>query len=172
MVYGYRRVRVARVNSLVASEEICDNDCMNRERSIRVALLFLCVVCVTVLCMVNGAYALGGRSEGGESVIVLQKADAGREIQVRPGDVIQIELPGTGGTGYWWYVTGSDERYVELLAEETRSPAERKPGGPVQGVWRFKMREPGRTELVMKYYRVWEGPGKAVDEFSIILSIK
>ena len=105
-------------------------------------------------------------------MIVLQKADSGREIQVRPGDIIQIELPGTGGTGYWWYVTRSDERYVELLAEETKISAEKKPGGPVQGVWRFKMREPGRTELVMKYYRVWEGPDKAVDEFSIILNIK
>ena len=105
-------------------------------------------------------------------MIVLQKADSRREIEVRPGDVVQIELPGAGGTGYWWYVTRIEKRYAELLSEETKSPAERKPGGPVHGVWRFKMREQGRTELVMKYYRVWEGPDKAVDEFSLTLSIK
>jgi predicted secreted protein len=145
---------------------------MNDERSIRVTLFFLCVICTAALWAVSAVSALGSRSEGGGSVIVLQKADSGREIQVRPGDVIQVELPGTGGTGYWWYVTQKDERYVELLSEETKSPVEKKPGGPVQGVWRFKTREPGRTELVMKYYRVWEGPDKAVDVFSVILTIK
>lgn len=139
---------------------------------IRVALLFLCILCVAAPRIVSAAQAPGDRSEGGGSVIVLQKADSGREIQVRPGDAIRVELPGTGGTGYWWYVAKSDERYVELLAEETKSSAERQPGGPLEGVWRFKMREPGRTELVMKYYRVWEGPDKAVDEFSIILNIE
>ena len=41
-----------------------------------------------------------------------------------------------------------------------------------KGTWLIKAKEPGRTEVVLKYYRVWEGPDKAEDQFSIILNIK
>ncbi len=137
------------------------------------------VVCLSVLLtmvvwLAQGAHALGSgsRAEGGESVIIVQKADSGQEIQVRSGDTIQIELSGAGGTGYWWYVTKLDKQYAELVSEETVPPAEKKPGGPVKGIWRIKTKQPGKTELAMKYYRIWEGPEKAVDEFSVILNIK
>ena len=105
-------------------------------------------------------------------MVTLQKTDSGRQIEVSPGTAVRIELPGSGGTGYWWYVTRIDTRYAELVSEETKQLGERKPGGPVQGIWLIKAKEPGRTEVVLKYYRVWEGPDKAEDQFSIILNIK
>jgi predicted secreted protein len=105
-------------------------------------------------------------------MVMLQKTDSGRQIEVKSGAAVQIELPGSGGTGYWWYVTRIDTKYAELVSEETKQLGERKPGGPVQGIWLIKAKEPGRTEVVLKYYRVWEGPDKAEDQFSIILNIK
>lgn len=120
------------------------------------------------------AMGSGGRAGEGGNVVILQKEDSGREVDIKSGDVIQIELSGSGGTGYWWYVTTLDKTRAELVSEETKPvPSDKKVvGGPTRGVWRFKAKEPGRTELIMKYYRVWEGPEKAEGQFSVILNIK
>ena len=134
-----------------------------------VVLLFAALAMSTVMqaCATGAAGA-----QEGSKVVVLKKADNNREIQVGVGDVFQVELEGIGGTGYWWHVTEMDRGLVELLSEDTRVSSEKKVGGPVTGVWRFKALAAGKTGLVMKYYRIWEGPDKAVDQFSIILSIK
>ena len=137
-------------------------------------------VCLSVLVIVSlwlavGVHAMGSGSRAGEggNVVMLHKEDNGREVQVKSGDVIQVELDGAGGTGYWWYVTRIDAGYMELVSEETNPAADKKLlGGPVKGIWRFKAKGQGRTDLVMKYYRVWEGPEKAENQFSVILNIK
>ncbi|HUJ90151.1 MAG TPA: protease inhibitor I42 family protein [Syntrophorhabdales bacterium] len=133
------------------------------------------VLVIVSLWLVADVHAMGSgsRSEEGASVVILHKQDSGREVQVKSGDVIQVELDGSGGTGYWWYVTGLDAARAELVSEETKPPSDKKLlGGPVTGIWRFKAKEPGRTDLTMKYYRVWEGPGAAVDQFSVMLNIR
>jgi predicted secreted protein len=134
----------------------------------------LCALVVVSLWLAASVHALGSGSkvEEGGSVVILQKEDNGREVEVKPGDVIQVELNGSGGTGYWWYATKMDAKYAELVSEETKAPAEKKPGGPVKGIWRIKVKGQGKTDLIMKYYRVWEGSGQAVDQFSVILDIK
>jgi predicted secreted protein len=116
----------------------------------------------------------GSQAGGGGNVVILQKEDSGREVDIKSGDVIQIELSGSGGTGYWWYVTNLDKTRAEVVSEETKPALSDKKllGGPTTGVWRFKAKEPGRAELIMKYYRVWEGPEKAEGQFSVILNIK
>jgi predicted secreted protein len=134
--------------------------------------LSLCALLAVSVWLVRGAHALGSRIEGGDSMVMLQKTDSGRQIEVKPGATVRIELSGSGGTGYWWYVTRIDTKHAELVSEETKQLGERKPGGPVQGIWLIKAKESGRTEVVLKYYRVWEGPDKAEDQFSIILNIK
>jgi inhibitor of cysteine peptidase len=137
-----------------------------------VFFLSLCALFAVSVSFVSGAHALGSRTEGGDSMVTLGKADSGRQIEVKSGATVGIELSGSGGTGYWWYVTRIDTRYAEVVSEETKQVGERKPGGPVQGIWLIKAKEPGRTEVMLKYYRVWEGPDKAEDQFSIILNIK
>ena len=135
----------------------------------------LSVLVIVSLWLAAGVQAMGSgsKSEEGASVMILHKQDSGREVQVKSGDVIQVELDGAGGTGYWWYATGLDAARAELVSEETKAPSDKKLlGGPTRGIWRFKAKEPGKTDLTMKYYRVWEGPEKAVDQFSVILDIK
>ena len=121
---------------------------------------------------VDHALGSGSRIEEGESVVILQKEDSGRKVDVKSGDIIQIELSGSGGTGYWWYVTKMDAKFAELVSEETKTLAEKRPGGPVKGIWRIKLKAQGRTDLVIKYYRVWEGPQKAAEQFSVILNVR
>ena len=135
----------------------------------------LSILVIGLLWLITGVHAMdsGNKSGEGTGVVILHKQDNRREVQVKSGDVIQVELSGAGATGYWWYVTGLDSARIELLSEETSPPSDKKLlGGPVTGVWRFRAKEPGKTDLTMKYYRVWEGPEKAVDQFSVTLTIR
>jgi len=113
-----------------------------------------------------------GVSMGNEPDVILQKQDSGKEITVKAGQVIQIQVEGMGGTGYWWYVQNLDAGCVELLSEKTRVVSDGRMGGPVLGLWTFRAKEPGTTEIKMDYYRSWEGSAKAADHFQVTIKIE
>lgn len=113
-----------------------------------------------------------GRSMNNKSVVVLKKQDSGKEIDVKRGDVIQIELEGMGGAGYAWYLGDLDTQYIELLSQETKVLSGGRIGAPVLGIWRFSVKEKGTTQIGMDHYRQWEGVGKSTDHFWIKLNIR
>ena len=103
----------------------------------RVASQFsLCVVVAVSLCFVAAHRTLGSGSlsEEGANVVILHKEDDGRQMQVKSGEVIQVELDGIGETGYWWCVAKLDTTHVEFVSEEKKAAAEEKLGGPVRGI--------------------------------------
>jgi predicted secreted protein len=106
-----------------------------------------------------------------EPALILQKQDTGKEISLKTGQIIQVQLAGIAGTGYWWYVQGPDARHLELVSEKTRAASDRRVGGPVLGIWTFRTKDPGITEIKMDYYRKWEGVGKAIEKFRVRVTI-
>ena len=104
-----------------------------------------------------------------DATITVTKEQAGREIALKVGNILLIELPGKGGTGYSWLVEETFAPYLKLMDQTTRQLEEGRPGGPVMQVWRFKAEQPGACEIKMAYYRPWEGVGKAVDHFRLKL---
>ncbi len=115
---------------------------------------------------------MAGVSMGNEPDVVLQKQDSGKEITIKAGQGIQIQLEGLGGTGYWWYVENLDARRMELLSEKTKSVSDGRVGGPVLGLWTFRAMEPGTVEIKMDYYRIWEGSAKALDHFQVRIKVE
>jgi predicted secreted protein len=107
-----------------------------------------------------------------DATITVTKDQGGREIALQVGNILVIELPGQGGTGYSWLVEGALAPYLKLMDHTTRQLKEGLPGGPVMQVWRFKAERPGACEIKMAYYRPWEGVGKAVDHFRLKLRIE
>ena len=113
-----------------------------------------------------------------DATVTVTKEQAGREITLKVGDILLIELPGKGGTGYSWLVEETFAPYLKLLDHTTRQLQEDQPGGPVRvggpvmQVWRFKAAQPGACEIKIAYYRPWEGVGKAVDHFRLKLRIE
>ena len=107
-----------------------------------------------------------------DATITVTKEQAGREIALKVGDILLIELPGKAGTGYSWSAEETFAPYLRLLDQTTRQLREGRPGGPVMQVWRFKAAQPGTCEIKMALYRPWEGVGKAVDHFRIKLRIE
>jgi predicted secreted protein len=106
------------------------------------------------------------------ATLTVTKAQHGREAALKVGSVLEIELPGSGGTGYTWSAVASGAPYLKLLSQTTRPDKKGRLGGPVIQVWRFKAEQPGTTEIKMAYYRPWEGVGKATDHFLIKLHIE
>ena len=102
-----------------------------------------------------------------DATITVTKDQGGREIALKVGNILQIELPGIGGTGYSWSVEAAGAPYLKLVDHASRQLKKDLPGGPVMHLWRFKVEKPGAGEINMAYYRPWEGVGKAVDHFVI-----
>lgn len=107
-----------------------------------------------------------------EAGITVTKAQTGREIALKVGNILQIELPGTGGTGYSWSVQAAGEPYLKLVDHTTRPHEKDLPGGPVMHLWRFQAKKPGVCEINLAYYRPWEGVGKAVDHFVVKIQVE
>ena len=66
-----------------------------------------------------------------DATITVTKEQGGREIALKVGNILQIELPGTGGTGYSWSVKEACAPYGKLMDHTTRQLKEGLPGGPV-----------------------------------------
>ena len=106
------------------------------------------------------------------ATFTVTKAQHGREIALKVGSILEIELPGQAGTGYSWLEQATGAPYLKLIDQTTRPDKQGRLGGPVIQVWRFKAEKPGTTEIKMAYYRSWEGVGTAKDHFLIKLHIE
>jgi len=103
---------------------------------------------------------------------IFKKTDSGREITVRPGEVIRIELEQAGGTGYVWEPHDLDTEHFEVLGVETRATVKPEMTGlPVVKIWSIKALKEGKSELRFFYYRPWEGVKNASDEFVLKVRI-
>lgn len=113
----------------------------------------------------------GGAMQEGRTII-LTKQDSGKEIEVRLGDIIQIELQEMGGAGYQWHLQDLDADCVRFVSEETKVPSQGKVGAPALGIWKFEVIKQGSTEIQMDHYRPWEGIKRSTDHFSVRLNIR
>ncbi len=126
------------------------------------------ISCLLLTCLMLSQSTL----MAAEATITVTKEQSGREIALKVGNILQIKLPGRGGTGYSWLVEANGAPYLKLMDQSTEKGGERRLGGPVIQVWRFKAEQPGATEIKVAYYRSWEGVGEAVDHFRVKLHIE
>lgn len=134
----------------------------------QISLLAVLVVCQPLFFIVFPCQACGSRPH----TFSLTHKDAGKEIRVAPGDIIQIELPSLPGAGYSWYIDEPDEQHLQLLSEHARpAGGSGKLGAPAVITWQFKAVKTGRTCIKLDYYRKWEGIGKSLQHFTLGIDI-
>ncbi|RLC75192.1 MAG: hypothetical protein DRI61_15315 [Chloroflexi bacterium] len=114
------------------------------------------------LFQIIGCFVFAPVSRGKE--VLLREEDCGRTVELRAGDIVQIELKGTPSAGFWWHFVKLDEEYLLKLEEKTRSISKGREieGAPVWGIWILKAKKAGETTIEMAYYRRWEGVEKAI----------
>jgi predicted secreted protein len=108
---------------------------------------------------------------GDGETVVLSKQDSGKQIDVKIGEVIQVELEAMGTAGYQWFVESLDQDILRLVSEETKILHPGRLGAPMLMVWRFEMIKEGTTEIKMNHYRSWEGKEHSTDHFSVRINI-
>ena len=98
--------------------------------------------------------------------------DNNGEITVARGETIQIELGETGAAGYIWHINKLDPEYLNLISEEKiRTAPEEKVGAAMKVIWKIMALKKGHTEILMRYYRPWEGQDKALHTYRIKVNI-
>lgn len=132
--------------------------------------LMLRSIIVLVIFMTAFSTLVGFTKEG--SKVVVKKEDDGKEITVKKGDVIQIEMEASGTAGFSWEFENFDNKHLTLLEEKTKgSTKEGFTGAPIIKIWQLRAKKDGETEVIMRYFRAWEGAEKAISKFRIKIKI-
>jgi len=105
--------------------------------------------------------------------ITVTKALNNKEIKVRVGATIRLQLEELGAAGYSWKVKNLDGDYFDLLKiENAASPeADDITGAPVTKTWLFRAKKAGRSDLRLLHYRLWEGEESASETFVLMVRI-
>lgn len=108
----------------------------------------------------------------GNMTVILGEKDNNREITVVRGETIRIELTATGAAGYRWHMKKLDPEYLNLTSEESmRTAPEEKMGAAMKAIWEIIALKKGQTEILMHYFRPWEGQNKALSTYRIKVNI-
>lgn len=132
------------------------------------------LILISLLCPgTNGIMASTDKQPLAErNTVIIRKDQNGKEIRVRRGDLIQIELPAQGSTGYTWHIDKLKAEHIAFIAKETKIDIQRgKTGAPVLELWRFRVKNKGDAEIKLDNYRTWEGKDKSVDHFLIRIHV-
>jgi predicted secreted protein len=136
-------------------------------RLLILSILFFC------LLLPLSASAADESTGGAKKRIRVDIDSNGSKIELQPGDEIQIELQGAGGTGYAWYFDELDNDFFELIHEgrKIQGKGGALVGSPTLYTWVFKAKKIGKSIIRMSYYRIWEGKDSAVRRFEVEITI-
>ncbi len=105
--------------------------------------------------------------------LTFDKSDNGKTVSLKSGDQFYLKLKGVPTAGYNWSIIEQDKTTVKMIKREIKSLAGPKMvGGAAIYTWQFDTLAPGDTQLVLKNYRPWEGPEKAVETFTLHIKIE
>ena len=85
----------------------------------------------------------------------LQKSPFQQQINAKVGDILNISLPETGGTGYQWRIRLAQGLYL-LNEDFQKSCPPNMVGCPLNLVFTYEINEPGTLLFIAIYKRPWE----------------
>jgi inhibitor of cysteine peptidase len=106
------------------------------------------------------------------STMQLTEADAGRTIQMRVGDRLEVALPGNPTTGFQWEVGALNHAVLRPIGEPEfeRSSSAIGSGGKV--TMRFEAVGPGATGLQLVYRRPFEKDAPPARTFEVTATVQ
>lgn len=101
----------------------------------------------------------------------LTEADDGRSVDLHVGETVEVSLPENATTGYRWAIDRLDPDIVEANEAKSRYPSSQT-GSAGRVTFAFKATRPGSGEVVLKYWRHFEGDSSVTKRFRIKLNAK
>ena len=76
-------------------------------------------------------------------------------VQIKPGEVYNLELPSNVSTGYTWTYTPKESQIIAISEVSDGSPSD-TPGASRKTVFKIKGLQTGNVKVTFTYQRVWE----------------
>lgn len=133
-------------------------------RSCRLGLMGLFLIGALFLCL-GGSGSV--RAMEDPDTVLIEWDDNGKTVELREGQVVQLSLAASPGTGYGWFFTQSPQESVLKYITHYTQISGNTVGAPTTENWFFYCLTPGKTSLGLKYARSWEP--KAIKTFTITL---
>ncbi len=100
---------------------------------------------------------------------VVEITDRGSELTLADGDIFEVSLPDSAGTGYQWVVVGQPDS-VELIDESTAGDTVLVPGAERLHTFRFVAHGPTHGRIALELRRSWERTDAPEQAFEVFLS--
>jgi inhibitor of cysteine peptidase len=118
-----------------------------------------------------GAVSSAGAEKALKTMLSLVETDNDRTVDIRVGETVRVTLPENATTGYRWAVDRYDEECIEAPTTEPHYPAKAiGSGGEV--AFTFQGKKVGTGEIVLKYWRHWEGDSSITTRFRLRLHVR
>jgi inhibitor of cysteine peptidase len=108
---------------------------------------------------------------GTEPMLLITEKDNGQTVDTRLGETVRINLPENATTGYRWAIDHYDEKFIEVISTEPQYTSNAVgSGGEIAFIFRCK--KVGTGEIVLKYWRHWEGTLSITSRFRLRLKVQ
>jgi inhibitor of cysteine peptidase len=102
----------------------------------------------------------------------LTEADAGRSIELRAGDKLEVTLPGNPTTGFQWDVSVGDTAILRPSGEPEFAPSSSAVGGGGTITLRFAAVGTGQMGLTLIYHRPFEKDVPPAQTFEVTVTVR
>jgi len=102
----------------------------------------------------------------------LTEADAGRSIELRAGDKLEVALPGNPTTGFQWDVSVGDTAILRPSGEPEFEPSSSAVGGGGTITLRFAAVGTGQMGLTLIYHRPFEKDVPPAQTFEVTVTVR
>ena len=107
----------------------------------------------------------------GNNMTSLTEADNDRTLDLAVGDTVRISLPENATTGYRWAIDRLDDDVIEASGSDPHYPAD-TPGSGGRMAFTFRPKKSGSGEIVLKYWRHFEGDASVQKRFRVRLNAR
>jgi inhibitor of cysteine peptidase len=104
--------------------------------------------------------------------VTLGEKDAGRTVELRAGQALEITLPGNPTTGYLWEVASVDAAVLKAVGEPQFKADSSAVGSGGQITLRFEAASAGQTALQLIYHRSFEKDVPPAKTFEVTVVVK
>lgn len=117
-------------------------------------------------------YACAPEGPPEQSNMQLTEADAGRLIELRVGDKLEITLPGNPTTGFQWEVSAVDSAILQPIGEPQFEPSSDAVGSGGKVTLSFEAVGVGQTDLKLIYHRPFEENVAPIQTFEVKVTVR
>ena len=132
-------------------------------------MLRLILIAITSLLY---ACAAETSQEQSKSTIQLTEADAGRLVELRVGDILEVTLPGNPTTGFQWEVSEINSAILEPIGGPEFEPSSNAVGSGGNVTLRFEAVGAGQTELKLIHHRPFEENVPPMQTFEVTITVR